>query len=146
MGIMRFRQGLRLAAVLGTVGLVPLAVSGTATAAHSPGRAFKGTPSVLTTARVERLAAHATRRSIIIFKPQLRGLPAGSATANARIRAANTAQAGVLAELRQVHATHVHSYHIINAISAQISSAEIGRLKANSAVQAVVPDAMRHFA
>jgi subtilisin family serine protease len=52
----------------------------------------------------------------------------------------------VLAELRQVHAAHVRSYHIINAISATISTAETKRLKANSAVQAVVPDTMRHFA
>ena len=143
---MRFRKGLRLVAVLGTAGLLPLAASGVATAAHSPGRVFKGTKSVLTKAQVERLAAHATHRSIIIFKNQLTGLPARGATANARIQAANTAQAGVMAQLKQVHATHVRGYHIINAISATISTAEISRLKGNSAVQAVVPDTMRHFA
>ncbi len=143
---MRFRKGLRLVAVVGTAGLLPLAASGAATAAHLPGRVFNGTKSVLTKAQVERLAAHATHHSIIIFKDQLRGLPASRATASARIQAANTAQAGVLAQLKQVHATHVRGYHIINAISATISKAEINRLKANSAVQAVVPDAMRHFA
>ena len=52
----------------------------------------------------------------------------------------------MLAELRQVHATHVRSYHIINAISATVSAAEISRLRADSAVQAVVPDAVRRFA
>ena len=143
---MRFRSGLRLTAVLGTTALLPLAASGAAAAAHSPGRVFKGTKSVLTAAQVERLAAHATHRSIVIFKNKLTSLPARGSTANARIQAANASQAGVLAELRQVHATHVRSYHIINAISATVSSAEISRLKANSAVQAVVPDAMRHFA
>src|SRR5712691_1235994 len=143
---MRFRSGLRLAATLGTAALLPLAASGAAVAAHSPGRVFKGTKSVLTAAQVERLAAHATHHSIIIFKNQLTGLPAKGATANARIQAANATQAGVLSELRQVHATHVRSYHIINAISATVSSAEISRLQHNSAVRAVVPDAMRHFA
>ena len=143
---MRFRSGFRLAAVLGTAALLPLAASGAAVAAHSPGRIFKGTKSVLTAAQVERLAAHATHRSIIIFKNQLTGLPAKGATANARIQAANASQAGVLAELRQVHATHVRSYHIIDAISATISSAEAVRLQRNSAVRAVVPDQMRHFA
>src|SRR5262250_962413 len=143
---MRFRKGLRLAAVLGTAGLLPLAASGAAVAAHSPAHFFEGTTSVLTKAQVERLAAHATHRSIIIFKNQLTGLPAKGATANARVQAADTAQAGVLAELKQVHATHVRGYHIINAISATISTAEASRLKANSAVRAVVPDAMRHFA
>src|SRR5215471_14805599 len=143
---MRFRKGIRLAAVLGTAGLLPLAASGAAVAAHSPGHIFKGTKSVLTAAQVERLAAHATHRSIIIFKNQLTSLPAKGATANARVQAANSSQAGVLAELRQVHATHVRSYHIINAISATISAAETTRLQHNSAVRAVVPDAMRHFA
>ena len=143
---MRCRSGLRLTAVLGTAVLLPLAASGAAAAAHSPDRVFKGTKSVLTAAQVERMAAHATHRSIIIFKNQLTGLPAKGATANARVQAANAAQAGVLAELRQVHATHVHSFHIINAISATISSAEAGRLQRNSAVRAVVPDTMRHFA
>ncbi len=137
---MRFRSGLRLAATLGTAALLPLAASGAAVAAHSPGRVFKGTKSVLTAAQVERLAAHATHRSIIIFRNQLTGLPAKGATANARIQAANASQAGVLAELRQVHATHLRSYHIINAISATISSAEIGRLRANPGIRAVVPD------
>ena len=143
---MRFRSGLRLTAVLGTTALLPLAASGAAAAAHSPGRVFKGTKSVLTAAQVERLAAHATHRSIIIFKNKLTSLPAKGSAANARIQAANASQADVLAELRQVHATDVRGYHIINAISATVSSAEISRLKANSAVRAVVPDAMRHFA
>src|SRR5690348_137291 len=143
---MRFRSGLRLAAILGTAALLPLAASGAAAASHSPGRIFKGTKSVLTAAQVERLAARATHRSIIIFKNQLTSLPAKGATANARIQAANAAQAAVLAELRQVHAAHVRSYHIINAISATISSAEAARLQHNSAVRAVVPDAMRRFA
>src|SRR5215471_9408732 len=143
---MRFRSGLRLTAVLGTAALLPLAASGAAVAAHAPARVFNGTRSVLTAAQAGRLAAHATHRSIIIFKNQLTGLPARGATATARIQAASAAQAGVLAELRQVHATHVRGYHIINAISAAVSPAEISRLQANPAVQAVVPDATRHFA
>src|SRR2546429_1194757 len=143
---MRFRTGLRLAAVLGTAALLPLAASGAAVAAHSPGRIFKGTKSVLTAAQVERLAAHATHRSIIIFRNQLTGLPAKGATADARIHAANASQAGVLAELRQVHATHLRGYHIINAISATVSAAEIGRLRANPGVRAVVPDQRRQLA
>src|SRR5215470_14743406 len=145
--VMRFRSRFRLAALLTAAGLLPLAISGTAAAASAPGHTvFKGKHSILTAAQVERLAAHASHRSIIIFKNQLSSLPAKGATAGPRIRAANMAQAGVMAELRQVHAGHVHSFHIINAISATISSAEIKRLKGNPAVRTVVPDAMRHFA
>jgi subtilisin family serine protease len=141
------RSRFRLAAALVTAGLLPLALSGTAVAAGSPHVfKFKGTKSVLTAAQVERLAARATHRTIIIFKDQLPGLPAKGATASLRIHAADAAQAGVLAELRQVHATQVHGFHIINAIAATISTAEINRLQHNPSVRAVVPDAMRHFA
>ena len=145
---MRFRSRFRLAALLAAAGLLPLAISGTAAAAGSPGHhfPFKGTKSVLTAAQVERLAAHATHRSIIIFKNQLSSLPAKGATASLRIQAANAAQAGVLTELKRVHATHVHSFQIINAIAATISTAEVSRLRANPLVRAVVPDALRHFA
>jgi hypothetical protein len=143
---MRLRSGLRLTVVLGTAALLPLAAGGAAAAIQSPGVVVEGAKSVLSAAQVERLAAHATHRSIIIFRNQLTGLPAKRATARARIQAANAAQAGVLAELREAHATHVHSFHIINAISATISPAEAARLRHNSAVIAVVPDAVRHFA
>jgi hypothetical protein len=80
---MRFRSALRLTATLGTATLLPLAASGAAVAAHSPGGVAVGTRSVLTAAQAERLAAHATHRSIIIFKNQLTGLPAKGATAKA---------------------------------------------------------------
>lgn len=142
---MRSRSGRRLLVLL-AVGLLPLSVSGAA-AAHPPAHAvFKGTHSTLTAAQVERLAAHATRRSIIILKNQLSNLPAKGVTAGPRIRAANAAQAGVLKELRQLHAGHVRGFHIIDAVAATISSAEVSRLKHDPAVAAVVPDAMRHFA
>jgi subtilisin family serine protease len=141
------RSRFRLATLLTAAGLLPLALAGTAAAAGpSTHKVFKGEHSVLTLAQAERLAAHAAHRSIIIFKNQLTSLPAKGATASARIQAANAAQAGVMAELRQVHATHVHNFHIINAIAATISSAEVTRLQHNSAIRAVVPDAMRHFA
>jgi subtilisin family serine protease len=144
---MRSRSGFRLLAALTAAGMLPLAISGTAAAARSPGHAiFKGTHSVLTAAQVERLAAHATHRSIIIFKNQLSSLPAKGATAGLRIRAANASQAGVMSELKQVHATHLRSFHIVNAVAATISSAEASRLKRNPSVKTVVPDTMRHFA
>ena len=47
---MRSRSGLRLTAVLAAAALLPLAASGAAVAAHSPGRVFNGTKSVLTAA------------------------------------------------------------------------------------------------
>ena len=74
------------------------------------------------------------------------GLPARGKTAQLRIKAVGAAQAGVLAELTRVHAAHVHSFRLVNAIAATISAAEVARLKANPAVRAVVPDAARQLA
>ena len=69
----------RLLALIAAAGLIPLGLSGTAAAAQSPAGAVagpvKGEQSVLTAAQVRRLAAHATDRSIIIFKNQFSGLP-----------------------------------------------------------------------
>jgi hypothetical protein len=141
---MRFR--FRLPALIAAAGLIPLGLSGTAAAVHSPTRVFKGEPSVLTAAQVRVLAAHATERSIIIFKNQLSNLPGRGATMRLRVSAANAAQAPVLAELATLHAPHVQGFHIVNAIAATISPAEAQRLRANPAVQAVVPDAVQHLA
>jgi len=149
---MRRRSPLRLGALLSVAGLLCLGISGTAAASGSPGHVstrfgtVSGKKSVLTAAEVAHLSADATHKSIIIFKNQLSGLPARGTTANERISAANNAQAGVLTELKQVHASHVTSFHIIDAVAATISSAEASYLAANPAVSAVVPDAERQFA
>ena len=143
---MRFCSGFRLGALLVTAGLLPLAVGGTAMAASSPRQVFKGEQSVLTAAQVSQLSADATKRSIIIFNNQMANLPARGAAAQARVKAVNASQAGVRSELNQVHATHVHDFHIVNAIAATISAAEVTRLKADPAVRAVVPDTFRPFA
>ena len=139
------RSRSRRLALFAAAGLLPIAISGTAAAAGSPHQVFHGTRSVLSAAQVRRLSANATDRSIIIFKNQLASLPAKGGTARMRARAAKADQAPVLAELAKLHATHVKSFTIINAISATISSAEAKRLSGNPAVRAVVPDAIRHF-
>ena len=55
-------------------------------------------------------------------------------------------QAPVRAQLARVHATHVNGFHIINAITASITPAEAQHLRADTTIQAVVPDTFRHFA
>jgi len=141
---MRFR--FRLPAVIAAAGLIPLGLSGIAAAAHSPAPALKAERTALTAAQIRRLAAHATDRSIIIFKNQFSSLPVRGATAQLRAAAANAAQAPVLAELTRLHATHVQGFHLINAIAATISPAEARRLRANPAIRAVVPDAVQPLA
>jgi hypothetical protein len=139
------RSRFRLLALGATAGLIVLGLSGPA-AARAPSRALKTEPSALTAAQVRRLAAHATDRSIIIFKDQFSDLPARGATLRLRVKAVTAAQAPVLAELAALHATDVQSFHIINAIAATISPAEIQRLRANPAVRAVEPDTVQHLA
>jgi Subtilase family len=139
------RSRSRLPALIAAAGLITLGLSGTAAAAHSPTRAFKADGSVLTAAQVRRLAAHATDRSIIIFKNQFSSLPVRGATMQRRVSAADAAQAPVMNELATLHATHVRGFHIINAIAATISPAEVQRLRANPAIRAVVPDAVRRL-
>ncbi len=146
---MSFRSRYRLGVILATAALLSLAIGGIAAdarSAHRGHRVFRGTRSVLTAAEIRRLSADANERSIIIFRNQFSNLPARGGTARARASAASAAQAGVRAELAQVHATNVHSFQIINAISATISSTEVRRLEGNASVQAVVPDGFRRFA
>jgi Peptidase inhibitor I9 len=135
---MRYR--FRLTALIAAAGLVLIGLGGNAAAARSSTRALRSWQSVLTPAQVSQLAAHATDREIIIYKNQLASLPARGASARRRVSAAAAAQAPVMAELTQLHATHVDAFHIINAIAATISPAEIQHLRTNPAVQAVVPD------
>jgi hypothetical protein len=142
---MRFR--FRLLAFVSVAGLILLGLSGGAVAAaQSSTRTVKAEQPVLTAAQVRQLAAHATDRSIIIFKNQFANLPARAATMRQRVSAVNAAQAPVLAELAEVHATHVQTFQIINAIAATISPAEVQRLRANPAVAVVEPDTLQHVA
>ena len=143
---MRFRGRFGMGA-LGVVALVLLVAGGIAVAASSHHhRVFRGTRPALTSAQIRRLSAGAKERTIIIFKNQLTNLPARRGTARARASAAFASQAAVRTELTRVHASNVHSFQIINAISATVTGNEAKYLQANPAVQAVVPDVFRHFA
>lgn len=146
---MRFGSRFRLATLLATASLLSLTIGGIAVASGlgRHGRhVFNGKRSSLSAAELRRLSAGATHPSIIIFNNQLSNLPARRANARARVGAIIAVQANVRAELTRVHAAHVRSFQLINAISATMSSAEIKHLQADPAVRAVVPDAFRPFA
>ena len=139
----RFRL-LALAAAAGLV-LLGLSVTGTGAAAQSLARVSRSGPSALTVAQVRQLSANSTDRSIIIFKNQFASLPMRGATMQLRVSAVKAVQAPVLAELARLHAKNVQAFQIVNAISVTISPAEVKRLQANPAVQAVEPDTARHL-
>ena len=147
---MSSRSRFRLIALLAVAVLVPLTAAGIAVAArglHAHKHVvFHGKRARLSAAQVKRLSAQANKRTIIVFKNQLGRLPATRSNISARVTAAEAAQAGVRAELTQLHAKNVRSFSIIDAMSATVSAAEVKHLQANPAVQAVEPDVVRHFA
>ena len=81
-----------------------------------------------------------TQRVIVIFKNQETGLPATRADINARRNAIALNQAPVKNQLTSSGAQSVHSFSVINAVSATVSPGEESQLKSNSAVSQVVPD------
>jgi hypothetical protein len=153
---MSSRSHFRLVALLATAVLVALTAGGIALAARGASvrakhhrvqrHSFHGTRPLLSAAQVKRLSAKADKRSIIIFKNQFGRLPATRSNTRARVSAALASQAGVRAELTQLHARNVRSFSLINAMAATVSAAEVKHLQTNPAVAAVVPDAVRHFA
>ena len=136
----------RLRAFIAMAGLVPLGLYGIVAAAQPSSRTASTERPVLTAAQIRLLAAHATDRSIIVFKNQFPDLPMRGVTMRARVSAINAEQAPVLAELTALHAKNVQSFQIVNAIAATISPAEAQRLRANPAVLAVDRDTAQHMA
>src|SRR5579872_1316289 len=136
----------RLRALITMAGLIPLGLYGIVGAAQSHSRATSAERSALTAAQIRLLAAHATERSIIVFKNQFPDLPLRGITARQRVSAIDASQAPVLAELAALHAKNVQSFQIINAIAATVSPAEVQRLRANPAVLAVDRDTAQHAA
>jgi len=94
----------------------------------------------LSPAEVQRLAQNANQRVVVILRDQHPNLPPRGNLRAARTQAISNDQSAIVAELQQVHAPRLHAFHLINVVAATVSSAEEARLKADPAVQAVVPD------
>src|SRR5262249_8636865 len=100
----------------------------------------------LTPALAALLSKNADRHVIVLMKSQPRAAKVGSQAAVLRSGLIAENQAPVLTELKKVHATHVKSYKLVNALAATVSGGEIARLKANAAVAKVIPDVVIHGA
>ena len=103
-----------------------------------------GAPQPMTAALAAQLSKHVNDRVIVIMKSQPKVARPGTAASATRSSAIASAQAPVLSELRQVHATHITTYRLVNALSATVSRAEAARLKATSGVAKVIPDVLIH--
>jgi Peptidase inhibitor I9 len=116
------------------------AASPVARVAHSAAR------QPMTAALAAQLSRNVTDHVIVIMKSQPKAAHEGTDASTARSAMIAALQAPIMSELRQVHATHVKSYKLVNAIAATVSRSEAARLKATSGVQEVIPDVDIHLA
>ena len=81
----------------------------------------------------------ATHKVIVLLKDQPKAVSARSAAFAARQSQIAASQAPLAKELKAT-STHVHSYQLVNAMSATVSTAEEASLEANPTVASVIPD------
>ena len=91
-------------------------------------------------------APSSPQRVIVIFKNQETGLPATRSQVGARRQAVQSIQAPVTGRLSAAGASNVHSYTVLNAVSATVSSSVATQLKSDPAVSEVIPDQMIQLA
>ena len=82
----------------------------------------------------------ATQRVIVIFKNQETSLPPTRGLVGARKHALQAIQAPVTQQLSASGAKSVHSFTVLNAVSATVSSGEAAQLKSDPAVSEVIPN------
>src|SRR5579863_4277234 len=140
----------RAASLLGVAALGVAAITGAGWAAGSAAlastasthRASVPRPSLsrLSPSQVKARASGKRERMVVVFDDQLTNLPANRAHRHAREAAAASMQAPLVAQLRQVGATHVTALSLINAVAATMPAAEAQALSHTRGVKSVVPD------
>jgi hypothetical protein len=122
---------------------VPALVAGQSVAAVAASAA-PAAPNValapMTSAQAAQLSQNVNQHVIVLMKSQPAAAPEGSHAATVRAGTITRQQAPFISELREVHATHVKSYSLVNSFAATVSAGEESRLKANSSVAEVIPD------
>jgi hypothetical protein len=102
--------------------------------------AIVGLAQLLSSSAATAQGQAATQRVIVVLKNQEQSLPATSSQIAARRSAVQSAQRPVAQQLSNSGAANVHSYTLLDAMSATVSPSEEAALKANPAVSAVIPD------
>ncbi len=122
------------------------AVAAVAGSGSSARARFERKEQKLTASRAAQLSRHVNQRVIVIMKAQFQPALVGSRTAEMRVAEIKAAQAPMMRELRQVHATQIRSYQLIDSFAATVSKGERTWLAHNSAVARVIPDTMIQLA
>jgi hypothetical protein len=138
----RTAASLLSAAALGAAALSVTAMTGTGWAAGSTARASVARPSFprLSPTQVKARSSGKRERMVVVFGDQLTNLPANRAHRQAREATAASMQAPLLAQLKQVGATHITTLSLLNAVAATMPAAEAQALSHIAGVKAVVPD------
>ncbi len=131
----------KAALLLGAAALCVAAMTGAGWAAGSTARA-SATPSFskLSPSQVKARSSGKQERMVVVFDDQLTNLPANRAHRHAREATAASMQAPLVAQLKQVGATHITTLSLLNAVAATMPAAEAQALSHTPGVKAVVPD------
>jgi hypothetical protein len=118
------------------------AASTTKAGAASATRASVPRPSFprLSSSQVRARASGERERMVVVFGDQLTTLPANRAHRHTREAAAASMQAPLVAQLKQVGATHITTLWLLNAVAATMPAAEAQALSHTPSVKEVVPD------
>ena len=132
----------KVAVLLGAAALGVTGVTGTGWAAGSAAQASGARASFapLTPSQVKDNSSGKREAMVVVFDDQLTSLPANRAHRNARAATAASMQAPLVAQLRQVGATHITTLSLLNAVAATMPAAEAQALSHTAGVKEVVPD------
>ena len=124
------------AAALGVTALTGVTWAASSTALASVRPSF----SKLSPSQVKARSSGKQERMVVVFDNQLTNLPANRAHRRAREARAASIQAPLVAQLKQVGATHIATLSILNAVAAAMPAAEARALSHTQGVKEVVPD------
>ncbi len=142
-GAVRARASRKTIPLIATAAAVPALVLSQGVTAASAAPATPAVSSVLgamTPTLAAQLSKNVTQHVIVLLRSQRTQAHVGSKAAASRAAAVKSSQSPLMTELRDVHATHVKQYTLINSFAATVSKGEETRLKANGSVAAVIPD------
>src|ERR1700728_3699043 len=100
----------------------------------------------MTSAQAAQLSQNVNQHVVVIMRNQPAVAHEGSQAATVRAGTITRQQAPFMSELREVHATHIKSYTLVNSFAATVSKGEEARLKASSSVSEVIPDSIIRLA
>jgi hypothetical protein len=96
--------------------------------------------SKLSASQVKARSSGKRERVVVVFRDQLTSLPANRAHRHAREALAASMQAPLVAQLKQVGATHITALSLLNAVAATMPASEARALSHVRGVEKVVPD------